>query len=238
MGRLVVKFTQQKSQLFELNEQKRYVIGRGEESDLVLPNVSVSREHAAVVVGQQNITLEDLESANGTLVNGDPIQQHVLKSGDEIQIGKFSLVYLGEGRDSRFYKGRYVAYLPKYDPKTVMPDDDASTFAMSVEALKAMQMSNRAVEQAKLVLERNPDKYWFPEEKGLTFGGGGLVPIEGLLTWGIPAEVRWNGKHHVVENKAVFTRCLVNGQAVKSRPLVNGDRVQIGASIFIYNRPK
>ena len=42
-----------------------------------------------------------------------------------------------------------MAYLPQYDPRMqVVPDDDAATFAMSVEALKAIQRSSRAVEQA------------------------------------------------------------------------------------------
>jgi pSer/pThr/pTyr-binding forkhead associated (FHA) protein len=238
LGRLVIKFTQQKNQLFELDQPGRFVLGRGEECDVVLPNVSVSREHAAVEVGPQGIVLQDLGSANGTLVNGETIESHTLARGDEIQIGKFSMVFLGDGREDRFYKGRYVAYLPKYDPRTVVPDDDAATFAMSVEALKAIQKSNRAVEQARLILERNPDKFWFPEERGITFGGGGLVPIEGLLTWGVPAEISWDGKWHVLENKAIFTRVKVNGESVKRRPLANGDKVQVGASIFRYERPK
>lgn len=238
MGRLVIKFAQQKNQRFELTEPGRYVLGRGEECAIVLPNVSVSREHAAVVVGQQHITIEDLESANGTLVNGETVEQHVLVRGDEIQIGKFSMVFLGAGRADRFFKGRYVAYLPEYNPKTVVPDDDAATFAMSVDALKAIQKSNRAVEQARVILERNADRFWYPEERGLTFGGGGLVPIEGLLTWGVPAELSWDGKWHVLENKALFTRVKVNGESIKKRPLVNGDRIQVGASLFRYERPK
>jgi len=238
LGRLVIKFAQQKNQRFELHEFGRYVIGRGEDCAVVLPNVSVSREHAAVIVGQQHITIEDLDSANGTFLNGEPVEQHVLKRGDEIQIGKFSMVFLGAGRNDRFYKGRYVAYLPEYNPRTVVPDDDAATFAMSVDALKAIQKSNRAVEQARVVLERNSDKFWFPEERGLTFGGGGLVPIEGLLTWGVPAELSWDGKWHVLENKAVFTRVKVNGEAIKKRPLRNGDQIQVGSSLFRYERPK
>ena len=238
MGRLVIKFTQQKNQLFPLDEPGRYVLGRGEDCAVVLPNVSVSREHAAVVVGRQGAVIEDLESANGTLINGESIRQHLLVRGDEIQIGKFSMVYLGDGREDRFYKGRYVAYLPQYDPKTVVPDDDAATFAMSVEALKAIQRSNRAVEQARVVLAKSPERFWYPEERGITFGGAGLVPIEGLLTWGVPAEITWDGKSHILEKKAIFTRVKVNGESVSRRPLGNGDRLQVGASLFRYERPK
>lgn len=237
MGRLIVKFTQQKSQLFEL-PAGRHVIGRGEDVELVLANVSVSREHAAVLVGTQNIVIEDLESANGTFVNGDRVTQHVLTPGDEIQIGKFTLAFIGDGPKHRFYRGRYVSYLPKYDPSTVMPDGDAATFAMSVAALKAVQMSNRAVEHARLVLESDAKRFWYPEEKGLTLGGGGLVPVQGWFTWGIPAAVSWDGKRHVLENKATFTKVQVNGESIKNRPLANGDRIRVGSTLFRYERPK
>ena len=237
MGRLVIKFTQMKNQVFDLDAEGRYVLGRGEDCDVVLPNVSVSREHAAVAVANGETILEDLGSANGTIVNGETVERHALVRGDEVQIGKFSMVYLGSGREDRFYKGRYVAYLPQYDPRTVVPDDDAATFAMSVEALKAIQRSNRAVEQARVVSELNPDKYWYPEERGLTFGGGGLVPVKGWFVWGVPAEISWDGSAHVLTMKAVLTRVTVNGVAVSERGLRGGDRVQVGSSVFRYERP-
>ena len=233
MGRLVIKFTQQKNQLFPLDEPGRYVLGRGEDCAVVLPNVSVSREHAAVVVGRQGAVIEDLESANGTLINGESIRQHLLVRGDEIQIGKFSMVYLGDGREDRFYKGRYVAYLPRYDPKTVVPDDDAATFAMSVEALSSGRIERSAGpggprEESRAVL--------LPEERGI-IGRGRLVPSK-ASDWGVPTEITWDGKSHILEKKAIFTRVKVNGESVSRRPLGNGDRLQVGASLFRYERPK
>jgi len=65
--------------------QGRMVIGRGDDCDLVLEADEVSRRHAALEVGQAGVTVEDLESSNGTFVNRERIRgKHLLKRGDEI----------------------------------------------------------------------------------------------------------------------------------------------------------
>ncbi len=236
MGRLIVKFTHQKNQLFKL-EEGEVVIGRGETAGLLLPNVSVSREHCRVLVGRQNTSIEDLGSQNGTIVNGQRVDQHVLKSGDEIQVGKFQLIYLGDGRDNRFYKGRYVGYLPPYEPGSVMPDT-AATFALTADALMAMQQTNKIIEHARLVLDTDSRKFWYPEEKGISFGSAGLVPVEGWFTWGVVATVKWDGKRHLLEKQGFFGHVSVNDDSVSKRPLRNGDRVRIGKTRFHYECPK
>ena len=236
MGRLIVKFSQQKNQLFQLTEGE-VVIGRGEKAHLLLPNVSVSREHCRVLVGRQNTSIEDMGSQNGTIVNGKRIDQHVLTSGDEVQVGKFQLIYLGEGRENRFYKGRYVGYLPKYEPGSILPDT-AATFALTADALMAMQTTNRIIEHARLVLDTDTRRFWYPEEKGLSFGSAGLVKVEGWFTWGVVATVKWDGKRHRLRRQGWLAHVSVNDQRVDQRPLKNGDRVRIGGSRFRYESPE
>jgi sulfur carrier protein ThiS len=236
VGRLIVKFSQQKNQLFQLTEGE-VVIGRGDTADLLLPNVSVSREHCRVLVGRQNTSIEDMGSQNGTIVNGKRIEQHVLKSGDEVQVGKFQLIYLGEGRENRFYKGRYVGYLPIYEPGSILPDT-AATFALTADALMAMQTTNRIIEHARLVLDTDTRRFWYPEEKGLSFGSAGLVKVEGWFTWGVVATVKWDGKRHRLQRQGWLAHVSVNDERVDQRPLKNGDRVRIGASRFHYESPQ
>jgi predicted component of type VI protein secretion system len=236
VGRLIVKFTHQKNQLFDLKAGDA-VIGRGETAALMLPNVSVSREHCRIVVGAQNTSIEDLDSQNGTIVNGKPIQQHVLASGDEIQVGKFQLIYLGEGRENRFYKGRYVHYLPKYEPRSVMPDA-AATFALTADALMAMQVTNRVVEHARLVLATDQRRFWYPEEKGLSFGSAGLVPVDGWFTWGVVATVKWDGKRHRLERQSWLAHVSVGDRRLDHHRLKDGDRVRIGTTRFRYECPE
>ena len=68
------------------------VIGRGDESFIQLSDTETSRNHAKVTVSEQGICVEDLNSTNGTLVNGDPVNTHVLKDGDRIQIGTTTIL--------------------------------------------------------------------------------------------------------------------------------------------------
>jgi hypothetical protein len=69
-------------------------VGRHGESDLLLDDVSVSRHHAVFTrTASGRVTLRDLNSLNGTYVNSARVEETVLRSADEIQIGKFKLVY-------------------------------------------------------------------------------------------------------------------------------------------------
>ena len=68
--------------------------GRDQSSDLLLDDVSVSRHHAIFTrTASGRVTLRDLNSLNGTYVNGTRVEETTLHSADEVQIGKFKLVF-------------------------------------------------------------------------------------------------------------------------------------------------
>jgi hypothetical protein len=69
------------------------VIGRGTDADLRLADTGVSRRHAELLVDEGAVTLVDLRSTNGTLVNGRQVQRVTLADGDRISIGATSIVY-------------------------------------------------------------------------------------------------------------------------------------------------
>lgn len=74
-------------------------VGRHEESDIVLDDVSVSRHHAILTrTASGRITLRDLNSLNGTYVNGVRVEEVVLHSADEVLVGKFKLIFWGAMR--------------------------------------------------------------------------------------------------------------------------------------------
>ena len=67
--------------------------GRGPDSDIFLDDVTVSRKHAVFPRDGQGYGVRDVGSLNGTYVNKERIDQATLRTGDEVQIGKFRLVY-------------------------------------------------------------------------------------------------------------------------------------------------
>ncbi len=70
-------------------------IGRHPDADLLLDDVTVSRRHAEVVRTADGTHVRDLGSLNGTYVAGHRVDEHLLHTGDEVQIGRFKLVYVG-----------------------------------------------------------------------------------------------------------------------------------------------
>lgn len=70
-------------------------VGRSVESDVFLDDVTVSRQHAQVLYTDGKYHLEDCGSLNGTYLNNISITNSALSTGDEIQIGKFHMLYFG-----------------------------------------------------------------------------------------------------------------------------------------------
>ncbi len=79
-----------------LLNKERMTIGRKASNDIQIDNLAISGEHAAVVTILNDSFLEDLNSTNGTLVNGQPVKKHFLKNGDVVELGKYKLKYVAE----------------------------------------------------------------------------------------------------------------------------------------------
>lgn len=70
-------------------------IGRHPESDIFLDDITVSRRHAEIRQIDGSFVIKDVGSLNGTYVNKERVDDYTLKNGDELQIGKFKLVFYG-----------------------------------------------------------------------------------------------------------------------------------------------
>ena len=71
---------------------KDYKIGRSSENNIILDDVTVSRNHALLSVNYENIKITDNNSTNGIYINNVIESDSELKSGDKIQIGKYLLL--------------------------------------------------------------------------------------------------------------------------------------------------
>ncbi|MGA0894040.1 MAG: FHA domain-containing protein, partial [Ilumatobacteraceae bacterium] len=68
-------------------------IGRHSESELQLDDVTVSRRHAEIERVGDGYVVRDDGSLNGTYVNGERVDEATLQQGDEVQVGKFRLIF-------------------------------------------------------------------------------------------------------------------------------------------------
>ena len=100
-AKVLIKLLKQQDQIFEITSDE-LKIGRGDEADLVLPNVSVSRIHAKILKQGSKYIITDAGSQNGFRVNQQNTKEIELTSGDEIQIGIFTLVFLRQPSIEQF----------------------------------------------------------------------------------------------------------------------------------------
>lgn len=77
-------------------EKERTTIGRKPHNDIQIDNLAISGEHAAIVTILNDAFLEDLNSTNGTYVNGQPVKKHVLQNNDVVELGKYRIKFVAD----------------------------------------------------------------------------------------------------------------------------------------------
>lgn len=81
-------------------EKELTKVGRHPDSDIFLDDITVSRRHAEFTISKNEYFVVDAGSLNGTYVNKQRIEQAKLATGDEVQIGKYKLIFVGPSRES------------------------------------------------------------------------------------------------------------------------------------------
>lgn len=110
---------------YVLNKE-RTTIGRKPHNDIVIDNLAVSSEHAAIITILNDSFLEDLDSTNGLAVNGAATKKHFLQNSDVIEIGKYKLKYLNDQQaqatPADFEKTMVLSRPVRTTPAPVNPD--------------------------------------------------------------------------------------------------------------------
>jgi len=92
--------------------KERTTLGRRPYNDIVIDNLAVSGEHAVIQMTGGEVVLEDLNSTNGTYVNGKSAKKQQLANGDNIEIGKYKIKFVGDGVAENFDKTMVVKARP------------------------------------------------------------------------------------------------------------------------------
>jgi pSer/pThr/pTyr-binding forkhead associated (FHA) protein len=82
----------------------RTTLGRRPYNDIVIDNLAVSGEHAVLQMMGNEVYLEDLNSTNGTYVNGKAVKKQLLQNNDTVEIGKYKIKYVNEAASAGFEK--------------------------------------------------------------------------------------------------------------------------------------
>ncbi len=93
MARLVLSLDGQSLAEYNMSKE-RYTVGRLPDNDIRIDNAAVSGHHALIINILNDSFLEDLNSTNGTYVNGKIVKKHALQHGDSITVGHHSLRFV------------------------------------------------------------------------------------------------------------------------------------------------
>jgi len=99
MAKLILSFNGETLREYDL-DRETMMIGRKDDNDIHIDNLAVSGTHAKVLTILNDSFIEDLDSTNGTFINGEKIRKHALQNGETIAIGKHKLTYVNESAGS------------------------------------------------------------------------------------------------------------------------------------------
>jgi len=95
MGKLVVSLDNVVIKEFQITKE-RTTLGRRPYNDIVIDNLAVSGEHAVLTAAQNDVFIEDLNSTNGTYINGKAVKKQLLSNNDVVEIGKYRIKFMAD----------------------------------------------------------------------------------------------------------------------------------------------
>lgn len=218
---LLVKLHGKGSQQIELTHET-VTIGRKADNTLAIDDPAVSGHHARIVKIQAVFFLEDLQSTNGTTINGQSITRHQLHDADVITIGQHRLVFQEQATA------------------------DTTTPAPSVDLDRTIALTgpNRTAEEPALsakvlVVAGKTDRLEYPLDKQVTLIGsqdGAAIRLTGWFAPKSAARIAQRGQSYSISPSQGTKSLLVNGtHVVGQQVLKNGDQINVaGVQLTFY----
>jgi pSer/pThr/pTyr-binding forkhead associated (FHA) protein len=234
MVKLILKLKETQIEEFAL-EKDQIIIGRAKENDIVIDNIAVSRKHAQITLKEGMYYIRDLNSSNGTFLNGAQIDasDHALSEGAMIGIAKFEIQVKGLSKSA------------PAPPKAATPEDGEGTMIFDPARRKPAAEAQAAPEAKPvrwpvLSAMKGPNKgAEYKISKEVTLVGKGPqddIPVEGWFVSSPHAKITRRGDRFYISHQGGFlSSTKVNGIAIgEEHILKNKDKIEIGNCSFIF----
>ena len=195
--------------------------GRKSENDIVLEEKNVSRKHARIVQKENQYFIEDLKSSGGTKLNGEPVEEKDIHTGDVLQIGAYTIHFdSGDPEDDR----------------TVFESDDATVLE---EGTVVDEDRTKFYEEpeGRLIIEKSDTlegEYVLEDETTLGRGDESDIVIEDDRISKTHCKIQLEAEDFILTDLGSSNGTFVNGRKVTEKKLEQGDRIQIGSNVFIF----
>jgi pSer/pThr/pTyr-binding forkhead associated (FHA) protein len=199
----------------------RTTLGRRPYNDIVIDNLAVSGEHAVLQMSGNEVYLEDLNSTNGTYVNGKAVKKQLLQNADTVEIGKYKIKYVNEVAGPTFEKTMILKAGALPPPVASPPAAAAAPAAASATAAQAADLGQSTA--AIKVLSGAAAGRQVPLVKVVTTIGKPGVAVAAITK-------RPHG--FVVAHVEGANKPTLNGAAIGAEPvtLKNGDLLELAGT--------
>ncbi len=226
MARLILSLDGQVLAEYNMTKE-RYTVGRLPDNDVRIDNAAVSGHHGLIINILNDSFLEDLNSTNGTYVNGKLIKKHALTHGDVITVGHHHLRFVDsqvESSDQDEFERTLVIQPGQVNESRLKAASDAAAAAAAAAAAPAVRASAPAPAAAAAAGEKPPPSR--PAKLQVLsgqFAGRELELAKTLTTLGRPgvqvaAISRRADGYYVVHVESRETRRFSAGQRPADRP--------------------
>lgn len=216
---------------FEFDEFERLRIGRSEDCEVLIENLGISRYHAEIQSKDGFHVLRDLQSNNGTFVNGNKVEVHNLNHGDVVTIGKYSLEYTTSRDEPR--RGQSETDLP-------VAVDGALTVQVDPTSLARMASGTKATRVRGYFSLKEGPKRTLSLDKPLFLCGADPEADLRLTGWFCPRVVavviRDDTGFRVVDVTEKGNAVAVNGKPRRDVRLSDNDEVRVRDRHMTFNR--
>ena len=219
-GKLILSKPDGAHQEFILNKPL-VTLGRATTNDIVLAEGRVSRNHAQVICTDEGISLADLNSSNGILVNGQRVKDAKIRAGESFQIGGFTLQYLSSAEDV-------------HEEATMINSE--SELELTLNQM-TVPISLNETSLPRLVVHA-PDKTWeilLVDDSysiGRTDGNDLILDYQKISR--NHAAVERKGRDFILRDLNSTNGTRVDGDRIEQYRLQNGDTFQIGPTQIVF----
>jgi pSer/pThr/pTyr-binding forkhead associated (FHA) protein len=200
---------------------KQITIGRLPENDIVIDNLSVSRKHAVIQSVRTGYVLRDLGSKNGTLLNGEKVDNGELKGGDAITIGKYEIAFqITNGEEAAVDTMDQTVIIPKFSSESCRPNEGAAHAAdeVSPRLYRRREQEEYPIDGDSLMIGRSRDAD---------------IRIGGLFGPRVNVNIMKSGPDWVMQTEG-GKPVRVNGEKMEEKVLQEEDLIAIGSEEFVF----
>lgn len=219
MPKMIVSIDEVVIKEVQLTKDKT-TLGRRPYNDIVIDNLAVSGEHAVLQMTAGEVFLEDLNSTNGSYLNGKAVKKQQLQNGDTIEIGKYKIKFVADPAGNNFDKTMVIKARPAAPYQPPSAGGTPSGFA-TVTGSDSLEMS--ALQASIKVLSGAASGREVPLSKVVTTIGKPGVAV---------AAITRRKQGFVVHHVEGAGNPMLNGAPISEAPmpLKNGDVIELAGT--------